>query len=234
MDAWDTTCGSWPFCSPLFLWLNQEAGKRFVASLARLAKWRGGLLVFVIPQVLLRLTFPAGLGEPGAEQFGYYLLCFISGYILIAEERFMRAVRRDWLFYLIPAVACTLFFFSSAAGVPVADWMESPGTPEFYVSWAAYGFNSWTMVMLNVGMRFLNYTNRWLQYGREASYPFFIIHQPVIMFIAFYAVQWEVDLLIKLLVVVIGSFAGTLGLYEILIRRNNPVRALFGMKTRKT
>ena len=33
---------------PVFTWLNQESGKRFIARLARLAKWRGGLLVFVI------------------------------------------------------------------------------------------------------------------------------------------------------------------------------------------
>jgi hypothetical protein len=29
---------------------------------------------------------------------------------------------------------------------------------------------------------------------------------------------------------VIGSFAVSLGLYELLVRRTNPVRALFGMK----
>jgi peptidoglycan/LPS O-acetylase OafA/YrhL len=89
------------------------------------------------------------------------------------------------------------------------------------------------MVMFYVGMRFLDYTSRWLQYGREASYPFFWLHQPVIIFIAFYAVQWEADLLIKLLVVVIGSFLVVLGLYELLVRRINPVRAVFGMKTRR-
>jgi hypothetical protein len=69
-----------------------------------------------------------------------------------------------------------------------------------------------------------------------------MIHQPVIIFIAFYVVQWDtstmlgagVDLLIKLLVVVIGSFAVSLGTYELLVRRINPVRALLGMKPRTT
>lgn len=127
------------------------------------------------------------------------------------------------------------FFFSVAAGVPVWDWLVCPpGTPEFYVSWTAWGINSWcwTMFMMYIGMRFLDYTNKWLQYSREARYPFYFIHQPAIIFIDFYAVQWEVNLLIKLLVVVIGSVAGSLGLYELLVRRINPVRALFGMKPR--
>ena len=56
----------------------------------------------------------------------------------------------------------------------------------------------------------------------------------MIIFIAFFVVQWEVNLWIKLLVVVTGSFALSLGIYELLVRRINPVRALFGMKPRTT
>lgn len=86
--------------------------------------------------------------------------------------------------------------------------------------------------MFYVGMRFLNFSSERLPYAREASYPFFWVHQPMIILVAFYAVQWEVDLLVKLLVVIIGSFALSLGLYELLVRRINPIRVLFGMKPR--
>jgi peptidoglycan/LPS O-acetylase OafA/YrhL len=222
---------------PIFLWLKRDSGKQFVASLARLAKWRGGLLVFVIPMILSRfvLQWEMPSDDYGLADFVYYLLFFISGYILIANERFLQAIRRDWWLYLILGIPCTLFFFSIAVDVPVWDWMGSPGTPGFYLSWTLHGINSWCwiMVMFRVGMRFLDYTNKWLQYLREASYPVFIVHQPVIVFIAFYAVQWDVNLTIKLLVVVLGSFFVSFGLYELLVRRINPVRALFGMKRRE-
>jgi len=89
------------------------------------------------------------------------------------------------------------------------------------------------MVMLYVGMRFLNLANPWLKYGREASYPFFILHQPVIIFIAFYAVQWNAGITLKLLVVVLGSLLVALGLIELVIKRVNLLRGLFGMKTRR-
>lgn len=218
---------------PVFTWLNQDSGKRFVDTIARLAKWRGSLLVFVIPLILTRFILQPFFPEySGWSDFFFLLVFFISGYILVIDERFVQAISRDKLLYLILGIICTLFFFSVAAGVLVEDWMVSPGTPLFYLSWALHGINSWcwTMVILYVGMRFLDNTNKWLQYGREARYPFFIVHQPVIIFIAFYAVQWEVNLLIKLLVVVIGSFALTLGIYELLVRRINPVRTLFGLK----
>ena len=221
---------------PVFTWLDGDSGKRFVASLARLAKWRGGLLVFAVPMVLSRFLLQREVpsDDYGWADFVYYLIFFVAGYILIADERFMQAIRRDWRLHLILGIPCTLFLFSVAAGVPLSDWMGSPGTPGFYLAYFVWGINSWswTMVMFCVGMRFLDFSNKWLQYGREASYPFFMVHQPVIIFIAFHAVQWEVSLLIKLLVVVIGSFAGSLGLYELLVRRIKPVRMLLGMKPR--
>jgi glucan biosynthesis protein C len=221
---------------PVFTWLKNDSGKRFVGSLARLMKWRGSLLLFVIPLVLVRFALQQDVpsDDYGWVDFGYFLLFFISGYILIADERFTQAIRRDWWLHLILGILCTLFIFSVAFGVPIYDWMGSRGTSMFYLAWAVWGLNSWcwTMMFLYLGMRHLNFTNKGLQYAREATYPFFFFHQPVIVFIAFYVVQWEVHLTLKLLVVVIGSFIGSLGIYELLIRRINPVRALFGMKPR--
>ena len=86
------------------------------------------------------------------------------------------------------------------------------------------------MVMLYIGMRFLNYTNKLLHYSREASFFIFWFHHPVTFFTAFYALQWDVHLSIKMLFVLIGSFVISIGIYEFLVRRINPVRALFGMK----
>jgi len=220
---------------PVFSGLRNDSGKRLFASFARLTKWRGSLLVFVIPLVLCRFLFQRGIpsDDYGWADFIYYLFFFIFGYILIADERFLLAIRRDWQLHLILGIPCTLFIFSVAVGVPVYDWLGSSGTLEFYVSWMVWGINSWcwTMVMFYLGMRFLDYTNKWLRYGREANYPFFWIHQPVIIFIAFYVVRLEVALLIKLLVVMIGSFVVSLSLYELLVRRIKPIRALFGMKS---
>ena len=221
---------------PAFLWLKKEAGKRLVASLAWLAKRRVGLLVFVIPMVLARFVLQRGIpsGDYGWADFVYYLFFFISGYIIITDNRFSQAIRRDWIAYLILGIVCTLFFilmFEDAWG-----WMGSPGTPGFYLSWTVHGIHSWCwiMVMLRIGMRFLDHTSKRLEYLREAVYPIFIVHQPAIVFIAFYAVQWDVDVMVKLLVIVIGTLAISLGFHEFLVRRIGPVRVLFGMKSRKS
>ena len=86
------------------------------------------------------------------------------------------------------------------------------------------------MVMFFVGMRFLDFTNKWLQYAREVSFPFFWIHHPVTFFTAFYALQWETSLLVKMLVVGVGSLVISVGFVDILVRRIPPLRAFFGLK----
>jgi glucan biosynthesis protein C len=79
-------------------------------------------------------------------------------------------------------------------------------------------------------MRYLDFTDKVLEVDQEAILPFFVSHQPVIIILPYYAVQWQTSLLVKLLFVVTGSFSVTLGLYEFLIRRIPSLGQIFGMK----
>ena len=87
--------------------------------------------------------------------------------------------------------------------------------------------------MLYVGMRSLDFTNERLVYGQETILPFYLLHQPVIIVIAYFVVQWDTGTTLKLLVVVLGSLLVTLGLIELVIKRVSVLRGLFGMKTRR-
>ena len=225
------------FTLPLFRWLKSESGQGFVARMASLGEKRGGILLFILPLMLvtfiLEPIFPA---EHDWGDFLFQMCFFILGYILYADPRFTRALRRDWWILLVlgtTLVLCLLGMY--LAGLPVMEWSETPYTPEFYfvhgvVTCIAVCF---TFTMLFVGMRFLNFTNRLLQYAQEAILPFFILHQPVIVVLAFFVVQWDASIAVKLPVVVLGSFAISVSLYEAVIRHFQPMRALFGMKTKR-
>jgi peptidoglycan/LPS O-acetylase OafA/YrhL len=72
-----------------------------------------------------------------------------------------------------------------------------------------------------------------LEYGNETIMPFYLLHQPVIIVIAYFVVQWEAGIWVKLLVILISSLLITLGLVELLIKPFNLMRRLFGMKPRR-
>jgi glucan biosynthesis protein C len=70
-------------------------------------------------------------------------------------------------------------------------------------------------------------------YCNEAVLPFYILHQTLILFIGSYIVKWNIGIAPKYLIISVTSFVLIMAIYELLIRRFNWVRFLFGMKTRK-
>jgi hypothetical protein len=152
--------------------------------------------------------------------------------MLYADERYVRSIQRDWWLLLAAGSVAMLGILAVLALGDTTIWMETPGAPAFYLFWTLVTIVafSWTAFMLFIGLRFLDFSSRWLQYGQEAVVPFYVLHQPVIVIIAFYVVQWQAGATVKMLAVVLASLLATAGIYELLIRRLAPLRLLFGMK----
>jgi hypothetical protein len=60
--------------------------------------------------------------------------------------------------------------------------------------------------------------------------PFYILHQAIILTVGFYVLRLDTSLWIEYLLIAVSSFIVIMALYELLIRRINLVRFLFGMK----
>jgi peptidoglycan/LPS O-acetylase OafA/YrhL len=223
---------------PVFRWFQRDAGQSFIAWLGRLVEKRGGILLFVLPLALSRVLIqPFFPGEDhGWLDFVYYLLFFVSGYILYSDDRFLSAIRRDrWLLFGAGVLGLVAYFGLAAVyGDKVFEWFltfVAPGSIFVILTFTLMSWG-WALSVLYLAMRYLNFTNKWLVYGNNTIMPFYLLHQPVIVVIAYFVVQWDAGITAKLSVVVISSFLITLGLVELLIRPFKPMRMLFGMKPR--
>lgn len=87
----------------------------------------------------------------------------------------------------------------------------------------------WVMTILGYGKRWLDRDHPMLHWTRDASYPFYILHQTVIVVVAYYVVQTNESVLAKFLFTSFVSLALTLALYETVVRPYRAVRWLFGM-----
>jgi glucan biosynthesis protein C len=221
---------------PLFRWVRGESGQRFVSWLARFCRHRGSILIFILPPLIVRLSLqPFFPYQHDWADFFFLFSFFIIGFIVISDKLLRQAVWRDWP---ITLTVGTLAFLGGLAITLSAGELDIEGVPRGALDFAWWGLVAacgwcWTAFMLSIGMRFLNFANRLLQYGQEAIVPFFVVHQPVIIVIAYFVVQWNVDLVSKLFIVVISSFIVSLGLYQLVIRRVGVLRAAFGMKAAK-
>jgi len=221
---------------PLFLKLKGTSGKRVISWLAQISEYRGGLLIFILPLLLVQLIFrPFFPLEHDWADFFYQFSFFLIGFILFADERIIKNIRRDWLIFLIIALSSTIILLIMyEVGDPFA-WSTNPGIPEFYLVYIFVTATTWCWInfILVIGMRFLDFSNTWLQYWKEAILPFYLVHQPIILIIAFFVVQWDASILIKLPVVVLSSFIFSLAFFEFIIKRIRFLQPFFGIKVKK-
>jgi len=85
------------------------------------------------------------------------------------------------------------------------------------------------LVFLGYGRQHLSFSNRLLTWARDAGYPVYILHQTVIIAIGYWIIQQPWNAWTKYAVVLLGTMAICVGLYEG-IRRFQLTRVLFGMK----
>ncbi len=91
----------------------------------------------------------------------------------------------------------------------------------------------WLLAIFGFGMKHLNVNTPLLKYANEAVLPFYILHQTVIVTLGYFVVGWAIPDGLKFLIILSGSFVVSMSLYEFLVRRNNLLRVLFGMKSKQ-
>ncbi|MBT2661650.1 acyltransferase family protein [Bacillus sp. ISL-45] len=161
----------------------------------------------------------------------FYLLLYILGFYFFTRESLRAFVRK------IGILAGAMSILSTAAYI---SWVFFFGFPmEISFGWAVFMLTRvllvWNMIffILSLGDKYLNVSNRALKYSSEASMPFYVLHQPVIILLGFliYNLDWAVP--VKLIFLISSAFLIIMGLYELIIRRVNILRVLFGLKANR-
>lgn len=220
---------------PFLLYLKSDAGRRQIERLAGWAGARGGIFLFVIPLALVLIAL-RGLfaAQRSWADFAWYAVYFVIGFILPADQRFRSAIQRHGSVCL----PVWLIAFSAGVGVLVlvVGYDPMPGRQTYSWMYVAYqvvwALSSWSAVvfLLSLGARYLDRGHKILAYANEAVLPFYLLHQTVILIVGSVGIRWSLGILPKFLIVTPVSFALTLGLYELLVRRSSVLRILFGMR----
>ncbi len=89
---------------------------------------------------------------------------------------------------------------------------------------------TWILVFLGYGRQYLGFGNRLLAWARDASYPIYILHQTVIIVIAYFVIRQPWAAWTKYWVVLGGTLVVCVLMYEYLLRRVGFLRLAFGIK----
>jgi len=236
---------------PLFAWLQRPQGTAVTRWLAGFAE-RHGIAVLcaaAVPLMVTEAVFGPDGNTGGWERLAY-VFPFLYGFVIASQPQLEAMLRRFRWWALAVGCAATAALGAWAAGltgsggtlgvgVPpglgalqgLAGWMWVVAIMGFGRTWAARyrpGAGAARSMADPAGGRL----RRAAQYGNEAVLPFYALHEPVIVAVAWLIVRWRVPSLAQYMALVVLSFAATLGLYEALVRRFRLTRVLFGLKPR--
>ncbi|HEY7419645.1 MAG TPA: acyltransferase family protein [Ktedonobacteraceae bacterium] len=226
---------------PLLLWLRSERGRQFITRISHLFIWPGSILLLgmaiALPRVLAAALYRHMLAQSPTTswdsynlwaQLGVFLICFLLGYLIYASPWLLEAVRHDGIVAL--ALGVVLF---AVLQTPIGHLASvTQATPGGILMTILRAECEWMLVVgvLNIGVRWLTFTNTALEYLTEAAYPLYVLHMPVLIFVGLSIIQSGLPNVIALPLIVLVTLTLTLGLYEFVIKRIGVLRLLFGLK----
>lgn len=161
--------------------------------------------------------------------FVYSITLLFYGYVLGGSDQFWERCARYRYVFLSLAVTCAVYLF-------VNYWwrMDLPKQkgPGLYIYGSVNSLHIWCIILTAAGFakKHLNFSNRFLQYANEAVYPFYILHQTLIVAFGYYIVQWSLPIVLKLSILVLLCFVSLYLLYHWIIKRFKITRVLYGLK----
>jgi glucan biosynthesis protein C len=188
-----------------------------------------GIFHFFALPLLMFIIGPIKTVNLGGWDILFYLLIFIYGYYFFSNEAFKPTIQKTYKIHFSIALLSSIIFIVWYMIAP-----PHPGTIGDVGFYAIHTLNcwSWLLCIFYLANKFLSSSNRFLKYGSEASMPFYVLHQPVIVLFGFliHDLSWPIS--VKLLFLVSISFMVIMLCYHYVIRRINVLRFLFGIKSK--
>jgi len=224
---------------PLFEWLRTAGGRRSLGRLAAPCERAAGLAWLVLPAAALRAAVPAT--APGVVEIAYdwsnrilLLPAFVLGFAIGAEPALQRSLDRHWRTALACAALLSASVLAWAWPGHVLDRLPPARSGWALLLWSAYGAAAWCWLVAIVGgaRRHLTRGSAVLSRASEMVYPFYVLHHPIVVAIAYAVVRRGVfGVPGAFATIALVAFAATVALCA-LVMALDPLRVLFGLRPR--
>ncbi|MGA2238860.1 MAG: acyltransferase family protein [Candidatus Bathyarchaeia archaeon] len=215
-----------------FKWLMKEGNRNKLSRLYAVCNRRGGILLLAIPLIVVNVAaVPPFFVFPtvyGGWKLPAYFVFFITAYVMASNPQFEESIVKS----RVPALLLGFITSFLAVGALLIAEADPSGMSSHYLSvstlWALNGW-CWVVAILGFGRKHLSFNHKFLETSNELVLPFYVLHQSVIVAIAFYVVSLDLIVIEKFLLIVLASFPIIVALLYP-ISKINLLRFLFGMR----
>jgi peptidoglycan/LPS O-acetylase OafA/YrhL len=186
------------------------------------------LPIIILSQFILRQYFPKSTHALYNDwaYFTYYLIFFISGFVLFTSPKIIKALTRDRKLYLYQTLifSVLLFLLPTIFSQPSTVQDYSRGITEMIISLSC------GLTAIGYFKRYFNKDHAYRKIMNEAIYPFYLLHQPALIFVGYFVLQWNISYAMQAFMITILSLFSILITYWFIIRKLNVLRVCFGLK----
>jgi glucan biosynthesis protein C len=209
---------------PLFLLLKRPPPDN--GRVAAATNLLGAGLSLLATELFVGL-FPHSLGREdfGGWSFVTYIVWFVLGYLIGRDVRLQDALVRARHMTLIVALIGVMAGLAIVIGGTDFGYVGDR-VVRIAVAWGGVA------AILGYAALHLNRDVFWRRSVNEGILPFYILHQSVIVLVAYFIVRWAMAPLVKFAIIVPVSLAIILALYWLVVRPFDPLRFLFGLPSR--
>jgi len=155
----------------------------------------------------------------------YYMIFFLAGYILIPVRKITEATRTQRFYYLSEVIIVTIGMFRFSYMIENEAFADNfRDTLSIFLAWSC------AITAIGFAKQFFNRDSVLRKLGNEAIYPFYLLHQPVIVAVGYFVIRWDIPVFLKAVIIVLSAFTTIVTLYWFIIRPFNLFRVIFGMK----
>ncbi len=224
---------------PLLTYLRDPASERMKERLVSLSQkpvllLLAPALLILTSQIILRPFFPEETHDfiHDWAYFTQYFSFFAFGMIAYSSTGLWQAIGDNrkalalgTLVALVPFYICYFHF----RGLLTLPW--TPDQVELIFDIIALFVGWFTVItIIAFGQHYLNRPHPWLKYFNEGLYPFYILHQTVIIAIGYYICQLGWSIALKFWTVSALTLLSCLLIYLLIVRPFGITRLLFGLK----
>lgn len=177
------------------------------------------LILTVIP-----ITIISAVDILGDKNPLVYFATFFIGFLLVTDERYLKAINRDKWAYLV--ISIIIIYMKLTLPDKFETWSAI---------WIIYGFFDRAtrlipvFAIIGLASEFMNKNTKVLDYLSKASFPIYVIHMLVNTIVGFFVIKFSISPELKYIVIVTITFVICFFLYEV-IRRIKFLRFIFGIK----
>lgn len=192
----------------------------------RLLRSPWGLLTMFIP-----LTLSEALPDLGGKNPFYFALFYLLGFWLARDEQLAKVIDRykGWTAGVVAAgIAPYILLLRATAGA--TDFSAGSIALAFLRNLLVWCL---LLTLLGYAGKYWRGEGKWLPWLNQAAFPVYVVHQTVMMVIAYSVVQWPMGITGKYLAIMLPTLIGSVGCYE-LAWRVTLLGIVLGIKPRQS